>query len=48
MASHALPVSEWILLAGCVGASLYAVVAALALPFFGLHGSTRSLVRFRR
>jgi len=46
MASHALPVSEWILLAGCVGASLYAVVAALALPFFGLHGSTRSLVPF--
>ncbi|MFM0696289.1 bacteriohopanetetrol glucosamine biosynthesis glycosyltransferase HpnI [Paraburkholderia graminis] len=46
MASHALPVSEWLLLAGCVGASLYAVVAALALPFFGLRGSTRSLHPF--
>ncbi|MDR6207989.1 bacteriohopanetetrol glucosamine biosynthesis glycosyltransferase HpnI [Paraburkholderia graminis] len=46
MASHALPVSEWLLLAGCVGASLYAVVAALALPFFGPRGSTRSLDPF--
>jgi ceramide glucosyltransferase len=46
MASHALPVSEWLLLAGCVGASLYAVVAALALPFLGLRGSTRSLGPF--
>ncbi|MFM0441153.1 bacteriohopanetetrol glucosamine biosynthesis glycosyltransferase HpnI [Paraburkholderia strydomiana] len=33
MAAHALIVCKWILLAGCVGASLYAMTAAAAMPF---------------
>ncbi|MEA3125998.1 MAG: ceramide glucosyltransferase, partial [Caballeronia sp.] len=34
MAMHTLSVCEWVLLAGCGTASLYAMVAALAMPFF--------------
>ncbi|MEA3091651.1 MAG: ceramide glucosyltransferase [Caballeronia sp.] len=34
MAVHTLSVCEWVLLAGCGTASLYAMVAALAMPFF--------------
>ncbi|WP_025602779.1 bacteriohopanetetrol glucosamine biosynthesis glycosyltransferase HpnI [Burkholderia sp. WSM2230] len=36
MAAHALTVCEWAVLAGCVGASLYALAAAVAMPFFTL------------
>ncbi|SIT39228.1 putative (Ceramide) glycosyl transferase, family2 [Paraburkholderia ribeironis] len=35
MAAHALTACQWILLAGCTGASLYAMLAAVAMPFFG-------------
>jgi ceramide glucosyltransferase len=34
MAAHALTACQWILLAGCTGASLYAMLAAVAMPFF--------------
>lgn len=34
MVAHALSACEWVLLAGCGTASLYAMVAALAMPFF--------------
>ncbi|NVH77687.1 glycosyltransferase [Paraburkholderia sp. JPY432] len=34
MAAHALIACQWLLLAGCVGASIYTVAAALAMPFF--------------
>ncbi|MBW9107804.1 bacteriohopanetetrol glucosamine biosynthesis glycosyltransferase HpnI [Paraburkholderia phenoliruptrix] len=34
MAAHAVAICEWVLLAGCIGAALYAVVAAVAMPFF--------------
>ncbi|HEX3378957.1 MAG TPA: bacteriohopanetetrol glucosamine biosynthesis glycosyltransferase HpnI [Paraburkholderia sp.] len=34
MAAHALIVCQWLLLAGCISASIYAVAAALAMPFF--------------
>lgn len=34
MAAHALSACEWVLLAGCGFASLYAIVAAVAMPFF--------------
>ena len=33
MAAHALTACQWVLLAGCAGASLYAMVAAVAMPF---------------
>jgi ceramide glucosyltransferase len=33
MAAHALSACEWVLLAGCGTAALYAIVAALAMPF---------------
>ncbi|MFM0593454.1 bacteriohopanetetrol glucosamine biosynthesis glycosyltransferase HpnI [Paraburkholderia dilworthii] len=35
MAAHALTAWQWLLLAGCAGALLYAMVAAVAMPFFG-------------
>jgi ceramide glucosyltransferase len=35
MAAHAMTAWQWLLLAGCAGASLYAMVAAVAMPFFG-------------
>jgi ceramide glucosyltransferase len=35
MAAHALTACQWILLAGCTCAALYAVLAAVAMPFFG-------------
>jgi ceramide glucosyltransferase len=35
MAVHAVTASQWILLAGCACASLYALLAAVAMPFFG-------------
>ncbi|MGF6955582.1 bacteriohopanetetrol glucosamine biosynthesis glycosyltransferase HpnI [Paraburkholderia youngii] len=34
MAAHALIACQWLLLAGCVSASIYTVAAALAMPFF--------------
>ena len=34
MAAHALTACQWVLLAGCTGASLYALLAAVAMPFF--------------
>jgi ceramide glucosyltransferase len=34
MAAHALTACQWVLLGGCVGASLYALLAAVAMPFF--------------
>ncbi|HEX7937151.1 MAG TPA: bacteriohopanetetrol glucosamine biosynthesis glycosyltransferase HpnI, partial [Paraburkholderia sp.] len=36
MAAHTLTLCQWVLLAGSVGASLYAIAAALAMPFFTL------------
>src|ERR1700761_6914937 len=36
MAAHALTAYQWILLSGCVSASLYAMVAAVAMPFFAM------------
>ncbi|CAB3710198.1 bacteriohopanetetrol glucosamine biosynthesis glycosyltransferase HpnI [Paraburkholderia rhynchosiae] len=36
MTAHALTVCQWILLAGCIGASLYVTTAAVAMPFFTL------------
>ena len=33
MVAHAFTVGEWILLAVCIAASLYALVAAVAMPF---------------
>nr|WKF55759.1 hypothetical protein HUO10_000203 [Paraburkholderia busanensis] len=35
MAAHAIAAWQWLLLAGCVSASAYAMVAAVAMPFFG-------------
>ncbi|AFT85650.1 bacteriohopanetetrol glucosamine biosynthesis glycosyltransferase HpnI [Paraburkholderia phenoliruptrix] len=46
MAAHALTLCEWLLLAGCVGASLYVLVAAVAMPFFMLRRGAGS--RFGR
>ncbi|MCC8404831.1 bacteriohopanetetrol glucosamine biosynthesis glycosyltransferase HpnI [Paraburkholderia sp. MMS20-SJTN17] len=34
MAPHALIAFQWLLLAGCISASIYTVTAALAMPFF--------------
>ncbi|WP_434109814.1 bacteriohopanetetrol glucosamine biosynthesis glycosyltransferase HpnI [Paraburkholderia caffeinilytica] len=34
MAAHALTACQWLLLSGCVSASLYAMLAAVAMPFF--------------
>jgi ceramide glucosyltransferase len=34
MAAHALTACQWVLLTGCVSASLYAMLAAVAMPFF--------------
>ncbi|HEX7910006.1 MAG TPA: bacteriohopanetetrol glucosamine biosynthesis glycosyltransferase HpnI [Paraburkholderia sp.] len=34
MVAHALTAFQWLLLAGCAGASLYAMLAAVAMPFF--------------
>ncbi|NML31144.1 bacteriohopanetetrol glucosamine biosynthesis glycosyltransferase HpnI [Paraburkholderia antibiotica] len=34
MLAHALTVGEWVLLAGCIGASIYTMAAALTMPFF--------------
>jgi ceramide glucosyltransferase len=34
MAAHTLTACQWILLSGCVPASLYAMLAAVAMPFF--------------
>ncbi|MCC8391540.1 bacteriohopanetetrol glucosamine biosynthesis glycosyltransferase HpnI [Paraburkholderia sp. MMS20-SJTR3] len=34
MVAHALTIGEWVLLAGCFGASIYTLAAALAMPFF--------------
>ncbi|MFT4070104.1 bacteriohopanetetrol glucosamine biosynthesis glycosyltransferase HpnI [Paraburkholderia sp.] len=34
MTAHVLTACQWILLAGCIGASIYTMAAALAMPFF--------------
>jgi ceramide glucosyltransferase len=34
MAAHTLTAWQWVLLAGCGAASLYAMLAAIAMPFF--------------
>ncbi|EIF31080.1 hopanoid biosynthesis associated glycosyl transferase protein HpnI [Burkholderia sp. Ch1-1] len=34
MAAHVLTACQWVLLAGCTGASLYAMLAAVAMPFY--------------
>ena len=34
MAAHTLTLCQWVLLAGCASASIYAIVAAVAMPFF--------------
>lgn len=34
MVAHALTACQWLLLAGCAGASIYAMLAAVAMPFF--------------
>lgn len=34
MVAHTLSICQWVLLAGCVAASLYAMLAAIAMPFF--------------
>ncbi|MGF6880449.1 bacteriohopanetetrol glucosamine biosynthesis glycosyltransferase HpnI [Paraburkholderia sp. MM5477-R1] len=39
MTAHALPAYQWVLLAGCGAASLYAMLAAVALPFFAVRAS---------
>ncbi|MFL9906466.1 bacteriohopanetetrol glucosamine biosynthesis glycosyltransferase HpnI [Paraburkholderia sp. RL17-337-BIB-A] len=39
MVAHALTACQWILLSGCVPASLYAMVAAVAMPFFAARRS---------
>jgi ceramide glucosyltransferase len=36
MAAHALTAWQWVLLTGCAGATLYAMLAAVAMPFFAL------------
>ena len=36
MVAHALTACQWVLLAGCGAASLYAMLAAVAMPFFAL------------
>jgi ceramide glucosyltransferase len=36
MAAHALTACQWLLLSGCVSASLYAMLAAVAMPFFAM------------
>ncbi|SDQ58878.1 ceramide glucosyltransferase [Paraburkholderia fungorum] len=48
MAAHALTACEWILLAGCMCATLYAVFAAVAMPFFGPRRTHRTLAGRRR
>jgi len=34
MVAHVVTACQWILLAGCIGASIYGLAAALAMPFF--------------
>ncbi len=34
MAAHSLTAYQWVLLLGCASASLYAMLAAVAMPFF--------------
>jgi ceramide glucosyltransferase len=41
VAAHALTACQWILLAGCLCASLYALLAAVAMPFFGPRHKSR-------
>ncbi|MBN3846532.1 glycosyltransferase [Paraburkholderia sp. Ac-20342] len=36
MVAQVLNACQWVLLAGCIGATLYTVVAAVAMPFFGV------------
>ncbi|ASV99230.1 bacteriohopanetetrol glucosamine biosynthesis glycosyltransferase HpnI [Paraburkholderia aromaticivorans] len=38
MAAHALTACQWLLFTGCAGASLYALFAAVAMPFFATRG----------
>ncbi|OAJ60036.1 glycosyl transferase [Paraburkholderia ginsengiterrae] len=40
MVAHVLTACQWLLLAGCAGASLYAMVAAVAMPFFASRRGT--------
>jgi ceramide glucosyltransferase len=40
MAAHAWTVCQWILLTGCIGAALYAMTAAVAMPFFSRRRNT--------
>jgi ceramide glucosyltransferase len=40
MVAHALTVFQWVLLAGCAVASLYAMLAAVAMPFFASRRGT--------
>ncbi|CAE6726990.1 hypothetical protein R69658_02613 [Paraburkholderia aspalathi] len=42
MAAHALTACQWILLSGCVSASLYAMLAAVAMPFFAVRRGARA------
>ncbi|SOE73732.1 ceramide glucosyltransferase [Burkholderia sp. OK233] len=44
MAAHALTAYQWILLSGCVSASLYAMLAAVAMPFFAVRPGGRARV----
>ncbi|MFM0071468.1 bacteriohopanetetrol glucosamine biosynthesis glycosyltransferase HpnI [Paraburkholderia sediminicola] len=44
MAAHALTACQWILLSGCVSASLYAMLAAVAMPFFAVRRGVRARV----
>lgn len=41
--AHTLSLYQWILLAGCVAASLYAMLAAIAMPFFATRSSRASM-----
>ncbi|CAE6716401.1 hypothetical protein R69927_07286 [Paraburkholderia domus] len=47
MAAHALTACQWILLSGCVSASLYAIVAAVAMPFFAVRRGSGASVAVR-
>ena len=40
MVAYVLTACQWLLLAGCAGASLYAMVAAVAMPFFASRRGT--------
>jgi ceramide glucosyltransferase len=42
MVAHALTACQWILLSGCVSASLYAMLAAVAMPFFTVRRGARA------